>query len=460
MSLSSAASLLLTSGVLATLVAGALWMRAWRGRVTGWTTCCGRCGFELRGLNPGGTACPECGHSLAKASLRPATSETVPWRWAAAIMMTSLGVALLWLGHPARLLNGGRSLCAWLPDSLLLVAYEAMPRVAMLEVETRLVDGRMEGAELETAARTAATIAATTPGQRPGEGGRILGRLADLRRLPPPLATELLTTCLRGISPVAGDPRPVRAGNLFIITSRLPNLQSTEWIDRSLLHLIIERASLKKPDGSVIELSQNAAFQKRTRGSIDGAAFEAPKIPGEYEGVIAISMEQPDGPFRASATASFTLRVVDPSQIKIEVLPVPDLADDLKVWASTASSACDASGKLIVSLPGDLTPLQRRDAVIGSRVLVEQDGLQLEVGRVWIDMTDPSIELSAVAIPDAMDRSRPATLRIEPDAGFALSKAASSCTVLADTVRVPLKLPPLPAPPPPASPATAATPQG
>ena len=201
-------------------------------------------------------------------------------------------------------------------------------------------------------------------------------------------------------------------------------------------------------------------MKKRTRGSIDGAAFEAPKIPGEYEGVISISMEQPDGPFRASATASFTLRVVDPSQIKIEVLPVPDLADDLKVWASTASSACDASGKLIVSLPGDLTPLQRRDAVIGSRVLVEQDGLQLEVGRVWIDMTDPSIELSAVAIPDAMDRSRPATLRIEPDAGFALSKAASSCTVLADTVRVPLKLPPLPAPPPPASPATAATPQG
>ena len=460
MSLSSAASLLLTSGVLATLVAGALWMRAWRGRVTGWTTCCGRCGFELRGLNPGGTACPECGHSLAKASLRPATSETVPWRWAAAIMMTSLGVALLWLGHPARLLNGGRSLCAWLPDSLLLVAYEAMPRVAMLEVETRLVDGRMQGGELERAARTAAAIAAAAPTQRPGEGGRILGRLADLRRLSPELTTELLTTCLAGVNPVAGEPRPVRAGNLFIVTTRLPNTQSAEWVNRSTLVLTIERASLKAPDGSAIELKQNATFQQRPRREFDGAAFEAPQAPGEYEGVLTVAMQQPNGSFRSTGTAPFRLRVVDPSQIKVEVVPVPDLAEALKAWAGGASSACDASGKLVVSMPGDISSLQRENAAIGSRVLVEQDGLQLEVGRVWIDMTAPSIELSAVAIPDALDRSRPATLRIEPDAGFALSKAASSCTVLADTVRVPLKLPPPPAPLPPTSPATAATPPG
>lgn len=453
MSLSAAASLLLASGVLATLVAGALWMRAWRGRVTGWTTCCGKCGFELRGLNPGGTACPECGHSLARASLRPATSETVPWRWAAAIMMTSLGVALLWLGHPARLLNGGRSLCAWLPDSLLLVAFEAMPRVAMPELETRLVDGRMEGDAVEAAARSAAAIAAASPNQRPGEGGRILGRLADLRRLPPALTAELLRTCLQGVHPIAGEPRPVRAGNLFIVTTRLPSTQNAAWVNRSTLVLTIAKATLKAPDGSVAELTQNAGFQQRPRREFDGAAFEAPRIPGDYEGTLTVLMQQPDGPFHATGTAPFKLRVVDPSQIKVEAAPMPELASMLKAWASGASSACDASGKLIVSLPGDIAPLQRDDAAIGSRVLVEQDGLQLEVGRIWIDMTAPSIELSAVAIPDALDRTRPAMLRIEPDAGFALSRAASSCTVLADTVRVPLQLPsPPPSPPTPPPP--------
>jgi hypothetical protein len=428
--------------------------------VTGWKTCCGRCGFELRGLNPGGTACPECGHSLAKASLRPATSETVPWRWAVAIMVTSLGVALLWLGHPARLLNGGRSLCQWLPNSLLLVAFENMPRVAMPELETRLVDGSMEGRDLEMAARAAAATAVSTPVQRNGEGGRILSRLADLHRLPPALTTELLTTCLQGVNPITGEPRPVRAGNLFIVTTRLPNLQTTEWINRSTLNLIIERATLKGPDGSMRDLTKNAQFQQRARREFDGAAFEAPTTPGDYEGILSVSMQQPDGPFRATGTAPFKLRVVDPSQIKIEIVPVPDLASALRTWASAATSACDASGKLIVSLPGDISPLQRDDAVIGSRVLVEQDGLQVEVGRVWIDMTAPSIELSAVALPDALDRQRPATLRIELDADFALSKAASSCTVLADTVRVPLKLPPAPTPPPTPAPIPAAAPQG
>ncbi|MBM4007481.1 MAG: hypothetical protein FJ292_08000 [Planctomycetes bacterium] len=458
MSLSAAASLLLASGVLATLVAGALWMRAWRGRVTGWTTCCGRCGFELRGLNPGGTACPECGDSLAKASLRPATSESVPWRWAAAIMMTSLGVALLWLGHPARLLNGGRSLCAWLPDSALLIAFETMPRVAMPELETRLVDGRMEGDALQAAGRAAAAIAAASPNQRPGEGGRILGRLADLRRLPPALTTELLTTCMQGVNPVAGEPRPVRAGNLFIVTTRLPNTQNAAWVNRSTLVLTIEKATLKATDGSVAELTQNATFPQRPRREFDGAAFEAPRLPGDYEGTLTVSMRQPDGPFHATGTAPFKLHVVDPSQIKVEMVPMPELASMLKSWAGGASSACDASGKLIVSMPGDIATLQREDAAIGSRVLVEQDGLQLEVGCVWIDMTAPAIELSAVAMPDALDRTRPATLRIEPDAGFALSKAASSCTVLADTVRVPLQLPPPPPPRP--APAPTAAPQG
>ncbi|MFM7806961.1 MAG: hypothetical protein ACKPEA_03410, partial [Planctomycetota bacterium] len=308
------------------------------------------------------------------------------------------------------------------------------------------------------AARAAAAIAAASPNQRPGEGGRVLGRLADLLRLPPALTTELLTTCMQGVNPVAGEPRPVRAGNLFIVTTRLPNTQNAAWVNRSTLVLTIERATLKAADGSVAELTQNATFQQRPRREFDGAAFEAPKLPGDYEGTLTVSMRQPDGPFHATGTAAFKLRVVDPSQIKVEMVPMPELASMLKSWAGGASSACDASGKLIVSMPVDIAPLQREDAAIGSRMLVEQDGLQLEVGRVWIDMTAPAIELSAVAIPDALDRTRPATLRIEPDAGFALSKAASSCTVLADTVRVPLQLPPPPQPPP--TPPPAAAPQG
>jgi len=138
---------------------------------------------------------------------------------------------------------------------------------------------------------------------------------------------------------------------------------------------------------------------------------------------------------------------VDPSQIKVDLKPDPDAAKALAAWASTASASMDASGRMLVSIPGDIAPLQDLPESIAARVMVEQDGLRLEAGRVWIDEMAPSIELQALALPDVIDRGRGAFLQIEPDAEWAITKAPSSCTVLADVVRVPLKLPPLPAPP-------------
>jgi hypothetical protein len=451
MGLSTAASLVLVSGVLATLVAGALWMRAWRGRVTGWTTCCGKCGFELRGLNPGALNCPECGHSLARATLRPASSESETWRWGLAITVTSLGVSLLWLGHPARLLGAGRSACPWLPNAALLLAFESMPRAAAPEMEARIMDGRITGVQLVDTARTAAAMAAANQQNRIGEAARLLNRLSEPGRMDATLTAEILSTCLQGVDPLAGQPKPARAGSLFIATARLPILQGTQWISRPVLHLTIESARLKLPDGSEMELAPISDADSRARREFDGAAFRAPAQVGQYQGSLSVRMEQPGGSFAATGSAPFTLKVVDPAQIRVEPRSDGDLAKALESWAGLASAACDASGKLVISLPGDITPLQSSETCVAARVLVEQDGLQLEVGRVWIDAASPTIELTAVAMPTALDRRRPASLKFETDAAFALAKAASDCSVLGDTVSVPLTLPP-PAPEPPPAP--------
>ena len=47
MSLSALSTTLFATGTLITLIAGALWVRAWRGKATGWASCCRRCGFQL-----------------------------------------------------------------------------------------------------------------------------------------------------------------------------------------------------------------------------------------------------------------------------------------------------------------------------------------------------------------------------------------------------------------------------
>jgi hypothetical protein len=448
MGLSTAASVVLVSGALATLVAGALWMRAWRGRVTGWATCCGKCGFELQGLNPGATLCPECGQSLARATLRPAASEAEPWRWGLALTVTSVGVVLLWLGQTTRLLNAGRAACAWLPNGALLLAFESVPRAALPEMDARISDGRLQGSQLIETARIAAAMAAANQQNRIGEGARLLNRLSEPGRMDAKLTAEVLATCLQGVDPVAGQPKPARTGSLFIATARLPILQGTQWISRPVLTLTIEGASLKMPDGSEMDLAPVSDAERRSRREFDGAAFRAPTQVGQYTGTLRVRMEQPGGGFKAIGAAPFLLKVVDPTQITVESRPDAELAKALEAWARMASASCDASGKLVVSLPGDITPLQASATCVAARVLVEQDGLQLEVGRVWIDETSPGIELTAVGMPDALDRQRPATLRFEPDAAFALSKAASDCVVMRDPVSVPLALP---APSPPAA---------
>jgi hypothetical protein len=439
---------MLACGALATLVAGALWLRAWRGRVTGWKTCCGRCGFELRGLNPGAIACPECGHALRNATLRPASSAQDPWRWALAISVTALGAAMLWLGQPARLLNSGRQLCAWLPNPLLLVAFEAMPRAAVDEIESRVAERRMDGDAIAEVARCAADMAAASPRERSGVAGRLLSRLSELGSLDPSLTADLLSTCLAGVEPIAGQPKPARLGGLFIVTARLPVLQGTQWIGRRTVHLTIDGAEVRLPDGSARRLDPVAGTESASTREFDGAAFHAPDQIGDFEGTLRIRMQQPGGAFSARASVAFALRVVDPSQIDIQLKPNPTAARAVANWAREAGATCDASGKLVVSLPGDVLPLQQLPVAIAMRALVEQDGLQFEVGHVWVDETSPLIELQAVAMPEALDRSRAATLRLEPDAAWALAKASSSCVVLSEPVRVPLTLPPAPAAPP------------
>lgn len=447
MGLTSVASIVLVCGVLATLVAGALWMRAWRGRVTGWRTCCGRCGFELHGLNPGASVCPECGQGLQSATLRPAAAESDPWRWALAVSTTLIGVALLWLGQPARLLQAGRQFCTWLPDPLLMTAFETMPRAAMPELEARVREGKLGPAEIAEAARRATNLATESPRDRVGQGGLLLSRLAELSLLEPDVAARTLEACLKGVDLVAGQPKPARPGGLFIVTVRLPALQGTQWIGRRMLSLTIESATERLPNGSTMPLERISDPSRAMRREFDGAAFRAPESPGSHEIVLGVRMEQPGGGFRSSASARLTLQVVDPSQIKVDLKPDPDAAKVVAAWAASASSAMDASGRMLLSIPGDIAPLQDLPESIAARALVEQDGLRLEAGRVWIDDTAPSIELQSVALPAVIDRTRPAVLCIEPDAAWALVKAPSSCSVLADVVRVPLKLPPPPAPP-------------
>lgn len=441
MSLSLAASMVLVVGALTTLVAGALWTRAWRGRVTGWKSCCGACGFELRGLNPCATACPECGRGLSGATLRPAASERDPWRWALAIAVTALGITLVWLGRPGALLSGARMLCTPLPDRLLLPAFEFAPRAAFPELERRVLEGSLDPSEVADAARRAARLSAANPRDRIGDAGRLLVRLDAQNLIDAALATELLPTCLGGTDLVAGQPRPPKPGGLFIATARLPLLQGTQWIGQRSVQLTIETAEVDMPDGSVQRLERVSNPERALRREFDGAAFKAPDSTGRFGGRLGIRLQQPGGGFVSQAQAAFELEVVDPSKIRMDPKPDAAAARALEAWARQASSSCDVSGKLVVSLPGDLTALQELQVSIAARLLVEQDGLQLEVGRIWVDETAPSVELVAVPMPEALDRSRSATLVLKPDLELALAKASSSGSMLSETVSVPIGLP-------------------
>ena len=173
MALSTVASILFGIGLLLALLAAWLWVRAWRGRVTSWRSCCSRCGFELRGLNPRSTACPECGANLqAAAALRPATRQRDPRRWAAAIAITLPAAALLWLGNVPRLVQGGNWICRLLPTGALIDLLPHAPRMAGPQLCKRLEAARITPEQMPALQLAAASAALDSPRAAAGDAAR------------------------------------------------------------------------------------------------------------------------------------------------------------------------------------------------------------------------------------------------------------------------------------------------
>ncbi len=449
MSPGSLANIVLTAGVLTTLVAGMLWMRAWRGRITGWKSCCRKCGFELRGLNPHAAACPECGASLTSAAaLRPAARQNEPWRWWVALTATSLGVLMIWMGQRAQITVAGRWLCSVMPTPLLLSSLDSMPRFAGAELRDRVEAGAIPDELLPDLTHRLAEAAAANPAMRPAEIANALATLRTQGRMSNAAVGDALQVTLAGVQPLAGQPKPCKPGGTFIATASLPSVQGTAWITSSELRLAITGALVRVADGSWRTLDTVAPGDRPAR-EFDGAAFRAPAEPGTFDCELRISMQQPGRGFRADASVPFRLTVVDPSQLKLDFRSDAAMAARVREWLARGSAELDADGvRLRVSLPGDVRPLQSEAMAIGGRLLVVQDAVALDVGRVWIDGTTPTVILTPAAMPAALDRSRPATLRLQPDPEVALALASSSTAVMRDQCEVPVALPPPPAPRP------------
>ena len=447
MSLSALSTTLFATGTLITLIAGALWVRAWRGKPSGWASCCRRCGFRLQGLNPDSTACPECGLDLHGASaLRPIARQRDAARWGHAVIATSAGLLLLWLGQGPPLVRAGRWLCVNMPNGLLVRALPWMPLVATGEVDARIRSGAFTAEQRTALAQTAARIATDQPADRGGPGARVLATLAEVRSLDDATLCETLRTTLAGVTPVAGTPRACKPEGAFIVTATLPATQPAIWVTRNELRLTITSASVREADGTLRPLAPISAEARGSTREFDGTAFRAPSAPGTFEGELRVRMQRPGGGFEAEATAPFQLRVVDPSMVQVTFAPNARTASLLREWLGKGSCAVDAPGTgLLVSLPGDSTSLQAEPVTIAGALQVVQGDLKLDVGRVWIDDTLPTISLFAAPMPAALDRTKPATLRFVPDQAFAMGVASSSCTALGDVVEVPIALPPPPA---------------
>lgn len=464
MSLSALCITLLSIGTLITLWAITLWVRAWRGKATGWASCCRRCGFQLQGLNPRSTACPECGLDLdAAATLRPVTRTNDPRRWRQAFVVTCVGLALLWFGQPTQLFRTGRWICATLPNGLLIGALDVMPSVAAAEIDERLPRGSFDQAQLERLANAAASIAAADPEQRPGPGARVLSAFGSQWPTHPELLASTLRIALAGAQPIAGAPRPCKPDGAFIVTAILPATQGANWITRNELRLKIVSASVRGADGTPRTLVALREPSHESTREFDGAAFRAPSAPGTYACDLRVRMQQPGGGFDAEVSAPFELRVLDPSMLQVTFASDARAANLLRDWIAKATSGVDAPGTgLLVSLPHDFAALQAEPTVIAGALRVVQGDVTLDVGRVWIDAALPTISLFAAVMPPTLDRTQPATLRFTPDLAFAMGVASSSCTALGDTVEVPITLPPPPPPapvaPPPADAGTAASP--
>lgn len=454
MSLSALSITLVAAGTLITLIAGALWVRAWRGKATGWASCCRRCGFQLQGLNPDSRACPECGLDLgAAATLRPVTRRNEPRRWGEAAVATFAGLTLMWIGQPTQLFRTGRSICAALPNGMLIGALETMPSVAAGVIDDRVQQGLFSQQEVGRLAQVAAAVAAANPDERPGPGARVLASLASHHRMDPPTLALALRTALAGVRPLAGSPRACKPDGAFIVTAVLPSAQGASWITRGELRLAIVAASVREADGTVRPLASLTADPRGASREFDGAAFRAPSTPGTHAGEIRVRMRQPDGAFETEATAPFELRVLDPSSVQVTFASDARTATLLREWISKATCALDADGTgLLVSLPPDFTALQARPMAVAGALRLVQGDLSLDAGRIWIDEALPTISIGAVPMPAELDRTRPALLRFTPDLAFAMGVASSSCTALGDTVEAPIVLPP---PPPAAQPSSA-----
>lgn len=453
MSLSALCILLAATGTLATLLAAALWVRAWRGKATGWASCCRRCGFRLQGLNPRSSACPECGLQLdAAATLRPVTRSNDPRRWRHAVAATTAALLMLWFAQPTQLFRAGRWLCSNLPNALLIDALEVMPSVAAAEITQRLQQDAWSDDQMARLAHAAAVIAAANPDDRPGPGARVLSAFAPAWRERPQLLADALRTALAGVQLVAGSPRACKPDGAFIVTTILPSTQGATWITRNELRLTIETVTVRETDGTMRPLASLRDAARESGREFDGAAFRAPAATGPFECEVRVRLRQPGGGFDAEATARFELRVLDPSMLQVTFAPDAQAAALLRAWLAGATTAVDAPGTgLLVSLPNDFAALQAQPTVIAGALRVTQGELSLDAGRLWIDDALPTISLFAAPMPAALDRSRPATLRFTPDLPFAMGVASSSCTALGDTVEVPIALPPPPAQPPPAA---------
>ena len=463
MALSTVASILFGIGLLLALLAAWLWVRAWRGRVTSWRSCCSRCGFELRGLNPRSTACPECGANLqAAAALRPATRQRDPRRWAAAIAITLPAAALLWMGHVPRLVQGGNWICRLLPTAILIEVLPHAPRMAGPQLCKRLEAGRITPEQMPALQLAAASAALDSPRAAAGDAARLLTDMQQMHLITPAQLPQLLERCLTDVQLHAGAPKPCKPGGALVATVTLPTTQATTWITRDELRLSIQSVQAQLGEAPVQSLERLTRTGQSGTREFDGSIFRAPAVPGRYACTMTVRMESPGdaaNAFRMEASARFELLVIDPASIDVRFVSNPEYASSVRMWLEMARLDVDeATGRIVPSLPNDVGTLQRPDIAVAGRLTAVQGGNTVDLGRAWIDATIPTIALNPAPLPTAIDRSQPITLVLAPDADFASQMTSTDCNVLADRVEVPMKLPPAPKPPEPAPSAPAAPP--
>ena len=461
MALSTVASILFGIGLLLALLAAWLWVRAWRGRVTSWRSCCSRCGFELRGLNPRSTACPECGANLqAAAALRPATRQRDPRRWAAAIAITLPAAALLWMGHVPRLVQGGNWICRLLPTGALIDLLPHAPRMAGPQLCKRLEAARITLEQMPALQLAAASAALDSPRAAAGDAARLLTDMQQMHLITPAQLPQLLERCLTDVQLHAGAPKPCKPGGALVATVTLPTTQATTWITRDELRLSIQSVQAQLGEAPVQSLERLTRTGQSGTREFDGSIFRAPAVPGRYACTMTVRMESPGdaaNAFRMEAPARFELLVIDPASIDVRFVSNPEYANSVRMWLEMARLDVDeATGRIVPSLPNDVGTLQRPDIAVAGRLTAVQGGNTVDLGRAWIDATIPTIALNPAPLPTAIDRSQPITLVLAPDADFASQMTSTDCNVLADRVEVPMKLPPAPKPPEPAPSAPAA----